>query len=502
VLELLFESVSDQGAVLGWALIGYFVVVNSSFLLLTGLAAVDFLAHARRSGFRGHEHAFGSALTPPVSVLMPAYNERVGIVEAVRAMSSLRYPEYEVVVVDDGSTDGTLELLQETFDLVEVPRVVPADVATRGRVESVYVSPHGARNIVVVRKRNGGKSDALNTGINVARYPLVCMVDADCLLDPDALLQVTQPFADDPERVVAAGGAVRPANGCIVRAGRVVEVRMPRTWLPRMQMVEYLRAFLIGRTGWSRVGGLLIVSGAFGLFRRDLLLEVGGMAEDCIGEDAELVVRLHRHLAASRRPHRIVFVAEPVAWTEVPQTRAVLGRQRRRWQRGITEILVRHRRMIGNPRYGVIGALTMPWFVVFEVLSPFVELASLAYLALVAALETLQASGIGQQYPLDPSLALMMMVVSWGYSLLLTVIAFALEEFGFRRYRRRRDLWLALGALLLENVGYRQLMAWWRVRGTYQALRASTPEWGTMTRAGFTSEASPRASATSDRSRR
>ena len=482
------EGVVDGvGDVFLWFMIGYFIVINTSFLVLTGLAASEFVAHARRSTFRGYDELFSSALTPPVSVLMPAYNESAGIVEAVRAMASLRYPEYEVIVLDDGSTDGTFAALEEAFDLVEFPKVVPSDVPVRGRVESVHMSTQGARNIVVVRKANGGKSDALNTGINVARYPLVCMVDADALLDPDALLHVTKPFADDPERVIATGGVVRVANGCTVRAGRVVQVRMPSSWLLRIQVVEYLRAFLIGRTGWSRAGALLIISGAFGLFRRDLLVEVGGMANDCIGEDAELVVRLHRRLADRNHDHRIVFVAEPVAWTEAPETREILGKQRRRWQRGITEILLRHRRMIANPRYGAVGMLAMPWFVLFEVLAPFIELIGLIYLVAVGALVGLHALGVVGAL-VDPTLAILLLAVSWGYSVLLTLAALALEEFSFRRYQRRRDLFTALAAAVIENLGYRQITAWWRVRGTFQALRSTAPEWGTMTRTGFATE--------------
>jgi len=484
----LVATLLGQDAVLGWMLIGYFVLANTSFLLLTALAAVDFVGHARRAGFRGYDDTFNSALTPPVSVLVPAYNERAGIVEAVRAMMSLRYPEYEVVVVDDGSTDGTLDALAVAFDLVEVPWVVPAEVPTRGAVQSVYVSRDGARNLVVVRKANGGKSDALNTGINVARNPLVCMVDADSILDPDALLHVSKPFAEDPERVVATGGVIRAANGCVVRSGRVVEVRMPRRWLPRIQVVEYLRAFLIGRSGWSRAGALMIISGAFGMFRRDLLLQVGGMAHDSIGEDAELVVRLHRHLADQRRDRRIVFVAEPVAWTEVPESRVVLGRQRRRWARGMAEILLRHRRMVLNPRYGAVGLLALPWFVLFEVLAGFVELVGLTYLVAVGALKGLQAVGIAEQYVVDTSAALLLLAVSLGYSFLLTLVALAMEEFTFHRYRRRRDLVAALAAAALENLGYRHMTAWWRVIGTFQALRATPPEWGAMTRTGFDSQ--------------
>jgi cellulose synthase/poly-beta-1,6-N-acetylglucosamine synthase-like glycosyltransferase len=278
----------------------YFVALNSSYLIMIVLASVEFAKHLRRAAFAGADDMFRSPLTLPVSVLVPAYNEGAGIVAAVQAMTALRYPRYEIVVIDDGSTDDTFDKLREHFDLVEVPRVVPAEVPYESQVVSVHVPRGDTGSLTVVRKTNGGKADALNVGINLARHPLVCMVDADSVLDPDALLSVAKPFADDPLRVAACGGVVRIANGCKVVAGRVVDVRMPRTWLVRVQVVEYLRAFLMSRTGWSRLGGVVVISGAFGVFRRDLLVRIGGMAHDTIGEDAELVVRLHHYLLRGR----------------------------------------------------------------------------------------------------------------------------------------------------------------------------------------------------------
>ena len=292
----------------------------------------------------------------------------------------MRYPDFEVIVVDDGSKDDTVAKLIAEFDLVEVPLVVDRLVPMKGEVLATYLSRKGSHNLVLVTKSNGGKADALNVGINLARKELVCMVDADSLLDPDSLLHVSRPFADHPDQVVAAGGVIRVANGSTVTKGRVTDVRMPRTWLARVQVVEYLRAFMIGRAGWSATGGLLIISGAFGIFRKDVLATVGGMATDCIGEDAELVVRIYRWLGEERIDGKVVFVSEPVAWTEAPEDRAVLRKQRRRWHRGLAEILTRHRDMLFRPKYGVIGMLTMPWFVVFELLAPFLEIFGLALL--------------------------------------------------------------------------------------------------------------------------
>lgn len=482
LVEALRPGIVQLLAVLDVGVLVYFLAINSSYLLLLVLASLEFARQLRRVPFAGYDEAHASPLTLPVSVIVPAWNEAVGIVEAVRGVLSLRYPEFEVVVVDDGSTDDTFTVLDAAFDLRAVPRRVPQDVVTVGGLVDVHVS--ASAPLVVVRKENGGRSDSLNMGVNAARYPLVCFVDADSLLDVDALLLVSKPFADDPARVVATGGVVRAVNDCAVRAGRVVDVRMPRTWLPRIQAVEYLRAFLMGRTGWSRLGALAIISGAFGMFRRDVVVQVGGLDVTNLGEDFDLVTRIHRAMRRERREYRVVFVPEPVVWTEVPHTRAVLARQRRRWHRGLTQTLWRHRDMILNPRYGRIGLVTLPYYVVFELVAPLVELVGLV--AMVAGL------AVGA---INVPFALLFTAVAFGYAFLLTVAAAALEEFSFHRYRRWRDLVLTVASAVVENVGYRQLTAVWRLQGLWDELRGSGYEWGTMTRVGFsTHDAHERAS--------
>jgi cellulose synthase/poly-beta-1,6-N-acetylglucosamine synthase-like glycosyltransferase len=465
---------------LNLAVFAYFLLVNTSILVLMVLAFLEVGRHRRRLPFAGTSETYRSPLTSAVSVLMPAYNEAANAVSAVQAIAALRYPTFEIVVIDDGSTDDTFDRLREAFDLVEVPRVIPDDLPYRGRVLSVHVARTAPETLVVVRKENGGKPDALNVGINVARQPLVCMVDGDSLLDPDALLSVAKPFADDPVRVVATGGVVRVANGCDVVGGRVVDVRMPRRWLPRIQVVEYLRAFLLGRTGWSRLGGLVIISGAFGLFRRDLLVEAGGLADDCIGEDAELVVRLHRRLREQRRDYRVVFVAEPVSWSEAPSTLRVLGRQRRRWHRGLAEILMRHRGMVANPRYGRIGLAVLPYYLLFELLAPVVEVGALLLVPVSLGLDAVN---------LD--FAWRLLLVAYGYAVLVSLVALTIEELSFRSYHRWRDLVAVISAAVVENLGYRQLTALWRLRGVWAALRGRQAVWGEMTRTGLAAPAVP-----------
>ncbi|GAB3591297.1 glycosyltransferase [Angustibacter peucedani] len=477
-LETMRPGIVQLLAIFDVGVLVYFLAINSSYLLLLVLASLEFARQLRRVPFAGYDEAHASPLTLPVSVIVPAWNEAVGIVESVRGMLALRYPEFEVVVVDDGSTDDTFAVLDAAFDLRPVPREVPRDVTTLGDLVDVHVS--ASAPLVVVRKENGGRSDSLNMGVNVARYPLVCFVDADSLLDTDALLLVSKPFADDPARVVATGGVVRAVNDCAVQAGRVVDVRMPRTWLPRIQAVEYLRAFLMGRTGWSRLGALAIISGAFGMFRRDVVVEVGGLDVTNLGEDFDLVTRIHRTMRRDHRDYRVVFVPEPAVWTEVPPTRAVLGRQRRRWHRGLTQTLWRHRDMILNPRYGRIGMITLPYYVVFELIAPVVEL-----VGLVAMLAGLAVGAVNVPF------AILFTVVAFGYAFLLTVASAALEEFSFHRYRRWRDLVLIVASAVVENVGYRQLTAIWRLRGLWDELRRSGYEWGTMTRVGFATQETP-----------
>jgi cellulose synthase/poly-beta-1,6-N-acetylglucosamine synthase-like glycosyltransferase len=367
--------------VLGVVVLAYFTVLNAIYVLFTALAWRTIVHHLRERGYAAEEEAFASPLTPAVSVLLPAFNEEAGIVESVRSLLRLRYPRLEIVVVSDGSTDATLERLRGAFDLVPVRKALRHDVATKP-VRAAYVSRRHPE-ILVLDKENGGKADALNAATLAASHAFVCAVDADAVLEEDALLRAAQPLIDDPDRVVATGGIVRLANGCRIEHGQVLSIGLPRSRLAMFQVVEYFRAFLVGRVGWSRLRSLLIISGAFGVFRRDVVEAVGGWWPDTVGEDAELVVRMHRYLRERGEDYRIAFVPDPVCWTEVPETLRTLSRQRRRWQRGLAEALWRHRVMLANPRYGPIGLAAFPYFVVFELLGPLIEL--LGYLALPLA---------------------------------------------------------------------------------------------------------------------
>ena len=450
----------------------YFVAVNATYVVLLALSYRQIVSYLRHNSFSDYRIMVQSELVPPVSLLAPAYNEEATIVQSVRSLLKLNYGSYEVVVINDGSKDNTLRTLLETFDL-KASRQHYVPVIPAKPVRAIYRSSDPEyRNLVVVDKENGGKADALNVGINAARYAYVCAIDADSLLEDDALLKVMKPFLED-ERVVAAGGIVRIANGCEVVNGRVISVGLSDKWLPVFQVIEYFRAFLSGRMAWHGLNGLLIISGAFGIFKKAAVMEVGGYAHDTVGEDMELVVRLHRVKREKREPYRIVFVPDPVCWTEAPDSARILARQRNRWHRGLLDTMLRHQHMLLNSRYGVVGMAAMPYFFFVELLGPAIEF--FGYVTVVLML----AFGI-----LNIQLLILFFVVSLFYGVMFSVGAVMLEEISFQRYPRPRDLALLLSFGVIENFGYRQMTAWWRVRGFIDYLKG-VRSWGQMQRRGF-----------------
>jgi len=462
--------VSGVLSTLEWGVLAYFLLVNGFYLVLLASAGGSLRRHSRRIWHERREAWLGSEAAPRISVLAPAYNEAATVAESVRALLTLRYPNLEVVLVNDGSPDETMAVLEREFELSAVHPVF------RRQVESKpVVGIHRSRvkpELVVVDKENGGKADALNAGLNVATGDLMCAIDADTLIEPDALLRMVRPFLESDD-VVAAGGTIRVANGSAVRSGRVVAPVAPRGVLPGVQAIEYLRAFLFGRLGWNSLGGNLIISGAFGLFRRDAMVAAGGYVHDTVGEDMELVANLRRRGIEEGGPQDVRFVPDPVAWTEVPESLRVLGRQRDRWQRGLADVLWRHRRLCLNPRYGALGMVVFPYFVAVELLGPVVEALGLLGLAVALPLGAV-----------DLAFAGLFFAVAYGLGLILSVATLVLEELGARRYERFRDRLVMLPWAVLESLGYRQLTVVWRLRGLWRYLRGRQ-DWGAMTRKGF-----------------
>jgi cellulose synthase/poly-beta-1,6-N-acetylglucosamine synthase-like glycosyltransferase len=462
-------STNDLILAVNYFILGYFLVINGVYALLYVISFAEIADYVRREVFSGFSDLFASNYAPPVSVVVPAYNEEATIAESVRSFLTLHYPLHEVVVVNDGSKDATLEVLMREFDLYESDQPVRMQLETAPLL-GVYTS--STERLVVVDKENGGKADALNAGVCAANYPLVCCLDADIILEEDALLRVARPMIES-SAVAAVGGIVRVANGCEFEKGRIIKVKTPKKVLPNFQIVEYLRAFITVRTAWSRLNCLLIISGAFGMFRRRDLILAGGYSDDTVGEDMELTTRMHRVLRENDRRYKISFVPDPIAWTEVPDTLRVLGRQRDRWHRGLLDTLVRHRRMLFNPRYGTVGLIGMPYFFLFEFLGPVIEL--LGYVAFVAGL----ALGV-----INAAFALVFFLAAVGLGVLLSTAAVFLEELRLERYPSWRDLVKLILYGVLENFGYRQLNTLWRAMAIVSFLRKNS-DWGAMERKGF-----------------
>ncbi len=450
-------------------------IIIAAQLLLYVAASVELRRIRRRDRHRLWRRILSSPLSPSVSVLVPAYNESVAIVESVRGLLALTYPNLEIVVVNDGSSDDTMDVLIEAFELTPVPPVFRRSLDTQP-IEQILRSSAETR-LIIVDKENGGKADALNAAMNVASGDLVCAIDADTLVNADALQLLVPPFLEDPE-VVAVGGTIRLVNDANPTPGMVSKVHAPRRWLVGAQAVEYTRAFLIGRLAWNPLGGNLIISGAFGLFRRDAVIDVGGYAHGSVGEDMELIVRLRRRAYEDRGRARIVFSPDPVAWTEAPESARTLARQRNRWYRGLLDVLVRHRTMIGRPQYGTAGLLALPYFVLVEALAPVLELIGI----------TLTLVGLGTGLIGPESLGPIAAAYLIGISATMLVLLF--DDLVFGSYSGTPDRLRLVAYALFEQLLFRPATVVWRVWGLWLFLRGRK-EWGAQERRGFARPASP-----------
>src|SRR5713226_3294717 len=401
-------------------IIFYVATINTIYFLMIVLGFFAVGRYKASVTPEEREAILKSPLTPEISVIAPAHNEAMTIRESVRGMLKMNYPRHQVIVVNDGSKDDTLRILIEEFRLYKSSRV-PAGELPHKPIRAIYESRDPIR-LIVVDKVNGGKADSLNAGLNVARAPLVAAVDSDSLLDPDALLHVVKPFLEGGDTTIACGGIIRVVNGCDVRFSRVKTVATASSMLALFQTIEYLRAFLGGRVALSFMNSLLIISGAFGVFRREVVVASGGFAVKTVGEDMELVVRLHEQYRTKKIPYKILYASEPLCWTEVPESAKILHRQRNRWQRGTVESISLHRRMLFNPKFGILGMFAIPYFTLFEMFGPAVE--CLGYFVTVLGLAV---------RIIAPEVAILFFVVSVLFGIFLSMSAIVLEEFTTRQ---------------------------------------------------------------------
>ena len=452
------------GPIVQWVntlLFFYYLVCNLIYVRLLVAAIKASINQNRRQKTAWLDRVRRSPLTPPISLLVPAHNEEGSIVESLRSLLALDYPEFEVIVTNDGSKDGTLDQLTRHFQLTRSDCLYLPQIETKP-VRGIYLSRSERRLIVVDKEAAGSKADAINAAMNLASKPYVCVVDADGILESDGLLRIMAPVVNDPDHVVAAGGIVRVINGSRVKNGSVSNVRLPWGFLEMMQVEEYLRAFLIGREGWNSFNMLLIISGAFGVFRTDLCKQIGGFRRGAIGEDLDLVVRMHRHLREQNQKYRIHFVADPVCWTEVPFTFKSLGNQRARWHKGLIECLWHNRCMLLNKRYGRIGLVAIPYMWLFEFLAPGLEFVGWFSIAVAAWMGLLSREFFIQ-----------FLLFGYVFSTLISIGSVLIEEMTYKRYNNWRDLGRLICFCFLEHFPYRQIHTLWRLRGVWDYLRGN-----------------------------
>ncbi len=451
-------------------IIYYVLVINFIYFIQLILAAFNLSDYVKKMRYSDYKKYITSDNMIPISILVPAYNEQETIVENIKSLISLNYPKFEVIVINDGSKDETLNRVIQEFDLKEVHQPVRYRINTN-KIRGIYKNLD-IPNLIVVDKENGGKADALNAGINISNYPIVTSIDADSILESDSLVRVVMPFIED-KKTIAVGGIVRIANGSVIKRGRVVDIGLPKSRVAMFQIVEYLRAFLTGRVGWDAVNSLLIVSGAFGAFKKDAVIEVGGYAKNTIGEDMELIVKMHDYLLRNKRKYRIKFVPDPVCWTQAPETLKDLRSQRRRWHIGLMDSLLKYKRMFFNPRYKQIGLIAVPYFWLFEMMGPVIEIIGYVMIPLAYIFGLLNLKYF-----------LLFFAASILYGILLSLGAILLEEYTFNKYPTLKQLMKLSLYGVLENFGYRQLTTLYRIEGIVK-FRKMKHSWGKIKRVSF-----------------
>jgi cellulose synthase/poly-beta-1,6-N-acetylglucosamine synthase-like glycosyltransferase len=455
----------------------YFVLWNVLQMAMAPLASVYLWRHQKRYARAALALVDRLTKTPLVSIVVPARNEALTIVENVRALMAVEYEPCQLVVVNDGSTDDTLAVLTRAFHLVAAPLAFVQPLAS-APLRGIYRSVSDPTLVVIDKENGGSKADAVNAGINAASGSLVVIIDADTVVEPDAVSRAVLPFLEDPH-TIAVGANVAITNGCHIEDGRITEVALPPNWFARFQIIEYMRAFLLFRLASAALNGVVLISGAFGVFRRDAVIAVGGYDRTAIGEDMDLTVRLHRFYRERGEPFRIAFDPHPLAWTQAPEDWRSLRAQRRRWRRGLLQVLWRHRRMIGNPRFGVAGVVVLPYIAFFEGLGPLLEVSGYVMTTGAALFGV-----IHWQY------CRVLILVSVLFGAAATLLAVLMSDIATRRYLRGPDFVRLVVVAIAENIGYRQLNSWWGCVGTLQALTGKGG-WGVMQRRGFARVGSP-----------
>ena len=457
----------------------YAMTLNLIYIILLIFSYIEAKNQEKMWKIKNKSMLFKKNMMPSISIIAPAYNEEKTIIESANSLLNLQYPDYELILVNDGSKDHTLNTLIKYFDLKRVDYLYNSKLSTKP-IRGIYLN-RSRPKLIVVDKENGGKADALNVGINISNNEYICGIDSDSLLEDEALLKLASLTLDEEIETPALGGNILPVNGCIVERGQLKDIHIPHSKLARFQTMEYIRAFMSGRLGWSKINSLLIISGAFGLFHKERIIDIGGYLTssgrykmDTVGEDMELVVRLSRQMREAGKKYRIGYSFNANCWTEVPEDLKTLKKQRYRWHRGLIEILIFHRKMLFNVGYGKTGILAMPYFFIFEMMGPLFEIQGMLAVILAFFLKVLN---------FEIALILFVTVILMG--VLVSVSSLLIAEKN-NRYFSSQELAILIGYSIIENFGIKQYFSLWRVGGYLNILRRPKG-WEKAERKGFSS---------------
>ncbi len=451
------------------------VVLFSMFSIMGYLSTRNSIHYRNKNSFGDLSKVMASPLAPSITIVAPAYNEGLTIVENIRSLLSLRYVNYEVMVVNDGSKDDTLEKMIAAYDLVKVEQEIDPNWRSKP-IRGIYRSKQRSfSKLTVIDKENGGKSDALNTGMALSDSKFVGCIDVDCLLLPDALLHVVKSFYQrSGKRVIAVGGVIRVANSCVIQGGQLEEIRLPTSWLARFQLLEYTRSFILGRMAWGRIDSLLIISGAFGFFDREVAMAVGGYDTGTVGEDMEIVFRMRRFMHDHRLPYTVEYIPDSLCWTEVPEDLEILVNQRDRWARGNLETLNTHKDMFFNSKYGRLGLISYPYWFFYEWLAPLLEFFGFISIVLFYYL------GI-----LNWDFFIAISVTVYLFSVMFSFYAILWDVYSYNEYKKTKDILILMFCALVEPFTFHPIVVWAAIRGNYKKLFKIKSGWGSQIRKGF-----------------
>jgi hypothetical protein len=447
-----------------------------SYVILAIISAIETKEYMKKNSFVNYKEILSSTISPSISIIAPAYNESLNIIENVRSLLSSHYVNYDVIIVNDGSKDDSLERLILAYDLVKVNFLINQQIATKPIRAGVFKSTNPAfEKLTVVDKENGGKADALNMGLNISNNNYVACIDVDCLLLESALQKMIKPFLEvTEETVIATGGVIRIANSCIIKDGKLLDVNFPEKLIERAQILEYLRAFLLGRMAWSRLNGLLVISGAFGLFNKKIAIEVGGYDTHTVGEDMEIIVRMRRHMEEKNEKYKVAYIPDPLCWTEAPDNYKIFISQRNRWTRGTIETLRKHRKIGFNKKYKSLGLLSYPYWLFFERLAPVIEVIGIIYFVILMALNEVRWD-----------YAFAFIVLAYLFAVLFSIVAIFSEELTFHQYKKKGTGFKLIVISILEPFVLHPFILYAAIRGNMDYYFNKKKKWGEMTRKGM-----------------